>query len=91
MTSTLYVFYANGCPACDAAKPEVEKFKTKHPLQMVLTLDADGPYAERFGIAPIRVTPLYLLKVGDRGVKHEGTMNAAALDKWITRAAEELT
>ncbi len=83
---TLLVFFAEGCPACAVAKPEVERFKHRNPMQMTLTLDADGPFAERYGLAPIRATPLYVLRVGEQGVKHDGVMKAEQLEKWVRGA-----
>lgn len=86
----LLVFTADGCPACEKALPEVERYKSRNPLQMVLVLDADGPYAERFKLAPIRATPLYVLKLDDRGVKHDGFMKAEAIERWTKQALESL-
>lgn len=87
---TLLVFFAEGCPACEKARPEVEKFKSRNPMQMVLVLDADGPFAEHFGVAPVKATPLYVLKLDDRGVKHDGFMKCEQIERWVKQALEEL-
>lgn len=86
----LLIFTQEGCPACEKALPEVEKFKSRNPMQMVLVLDADGPFADSFGVAPVRVTPMYLLKLDDRGVKHDGFMKAEQVERWMKQALEEL-
>jgi hypothetical protein len=80
--STLLVFLAEGCPSCEKARPEIDKYKRRNPLQMVLVLDADGPFAAQFDLAPIRETPLYVVKMADRGVKHVGWMKAEAMERW---------
>ena len=84
------LFTQAGCPACRAAIPEWEKWKTRNPMALGLHFDADGPYAAHFGLKVIRATPLYVLRSGDEGVVHEGLLKAEALEKWISHAAEEL-
>jgi hypothetical protein len=68
------------------ALPEFERFKSRNPLQMALSFDADGPYAEHFLGKPIRATPLYVLRGEDSGVTHEGVMKAEQLEKWVRDA-----
>jgi len=82
ISPTVLLFVADGCPACDAAKPEFERFKTKNPTILALMLDAFGPYPDHFGVK-IKLTPTYVLKLGDQGIVHPGAMNATALEKWI--------
>ena len=84
MRPMLLLFVSHGCPACASARPEWEKYKSKHPLDMLLELDADGPYAGHLvGPKPIRVTPLYVLKDGDEVTTHEGAMRAEQIEKWV--------
>lgn len=84
--SLVLLFVQQGCPACAQAAPEFEKFKQRNPFQMALTLDADGPYAERFVKKQIRETPLYMLKLGDEGITHAGVMKAEQVEKWVNAA-----
>jgi hypothetical protein len=82
----LLFVYSKGCPACAHAKPEFEKFKARNPMQMALEIDADGPYPPQFGLPRIRATPLYVLKLGEIGVTHEGAMKAEQIEKWVKAA-----
>ncbi|HUI23293.1 MAG TPA: thioredoxin family protein [Nitrososphaerales archaeon] len=90
MRPMLLFFSADGCPACEIAKPEFEKYLSRNPLQMALRLDADGPYARHFVGKTIKVTPLYLLVNDGRVVGHEGAMKAERIEKWI-KAAKGVT
>ena len=85
------MFTQDGCPACDAAYPEWERFKARNPLAMALSFDADGPYPANFGLKKIRATPFYVLKNGDEGVTHEGAMKAEALEKWVKTSMDSLS
>ena len=78
----LLMFTQGGCPACEAAIPEWEKYKARNPLQLALELDADGPYPANFGLKPIKATPIYVLRSGEEGVVHEGVLKADALEKF---------
>ena len=84
------LFTSAGCPACAAAIPEWERFKSRNPLSLALALDADGPFVAHFGLKPIRVTPLYVLRSKEHGVMHEGVLKAEALEKWVKTSAEAL-
>jgi thioredoxin-like negative regulator of GroEL len=79
----LVLFTSAGCPACAAARPEFEKFKTRNPFMLAVECDADGPYRERFGLKRIQATPLYVFQIGDEGVTHTGMMKADQIEKWI--------
>ena len=86
------LFTQEGCTACAAALPEFERFKARNPMQLALQLDADGPYAAHFfGAKPIKATPLYVLKRGEEGVTHIGTMKAEQLEKWLKAASGALS
>jgi len=86
----LLMFTESGCPACEAAYPEWERYKSRNPMQLALEFDADGPYALHFGLKKIRATPIYVLRSGEQGVVHEGVMKADALEKWVKNSMEEL-
>lgn len=81
----LYFASARGCPACEAAAPELDRFMRKHPELIVLTIDAEGPFPERLGLT-IKATPTYALAVGGQvvGAVH-GAMRVADIEKWLRR------
>jgi len=86
----VYLFTADGCPACAHAEPEWERFKQRNPATLALEFDAEGPYPSHFGIRIVE-TPTYVLRVGERAVPHSGAMRAEQLERWIkaaTRAVE---
>lgn len=85
----LLFFVQHGCHACAMAKPEFEKFKARNPLQLALEMDADGPYPAQLGIKRIRATPLYVFRIGEEGVVHEGMMKADQIEKWIKTIQED--
>lgn len=70
------------CHACAEADPELDKFLLKHPGTMAIRLDAGGPHAGRLGLT-IRVTPTYVFRRGAVGIKHEGMLTAAQIEKWL--------
>ena len=78
-------FVQQGCPSCESARPEFEKFKRRNPMQLALELDADGPYPKHFKVK-IRVTPTYVLKNDEMGVVHEGAMRSEQIEKWVRAA-----
>jgi len=92
MRPMLLLFTQSGCPACEAAIPEWERFKSRNPRVMAIHLDADGPYPAQLGLKRIKATPLYVLRDGEteRGVTHEGVMKAEQLEKWATAATGAL-
>jgi len=84
MRPMVLLFVQEGCPHCEIAKPEFERYKSKNPSQMALVFDADGPYAEHFTGKAIRVTPLYVLRGNDDVLaRYEGVFKAEALEKWV--------
>lgn len=85
----LYVFKQDGCPACEAAAPELAKFTAKHPTVTVLTLDANGPFAERLGVK-VKATPTYVFRHGNDAVTRAGAMKLGELEKWIRGAGGAL-
>jgi hypothetical protein len=86
----LFLFTQKGCPACAAALPEFDRYRLRNPMQMAITVDADGPYAHFVG--KIRSTPLYVLRWNqeEKGVTHEGTMKAEAIEKWVSGAVKSI-
>ncbi len=80
----LYIFRAVGCPACEAAIPEVYRFMESHPAATVLILDAGGPYPAQLGIK-IKATPTYVFRRGDQGESFTGVMKASEIERWIKR------
>jgi len=86
----LLMFTEAGCPACEAAIPEWDRYKARNPMQLALEFDADGPYAEHFGLKRIKATPIYVLRAGEEGVVHEGVLKADALEKWVKSSMDSL-
>ena len=91
MRPMLFLFTQQGCPACAIALPEFDRYRLRNPMQMAITLDADGPYAPQF-VGKIRATPLYVLRANgeEKGVTHEGAMKAEALEKWVNAAVKAI-
>ncbi len=92
MRPMVLLFTQRGCPACAVAVPEFERYRTRNPLQMALTFDADGPYANHFVGKAIRAAPLYVLRSREeeRSVTHEGLLKAEALEKWVNAALKAM-
>lgn len=85
MRPMLLMFIQQGCPSCEMARPEFEKFKRRNPMQLALEMDADGPFPSHFKVK-IHVTPTYVLKNDEMGVVHEGAMKAEQIEKWVRAA-----
>lgn len=86
----LLLFTQAGCPACEAAIPEWERYKVRNPMQLALAFDADGPYALHFGLKRIRAAPVYVLRSGEEGIIHEGVLKADALERWVKSSSADL-
>lgn len=78
----IYFFRMDGCQACEAAAPELDKFMAKHPDLTVVRLDANGPFPERLGIK-LKATPTYVFKLGAEGRMKAGMMKAAEIERWL--------
>ncbi len=85
---SLIFFFRNGCAACEDAMPELDSYARTHPRMMVLKVNADGPHRFAYGIAEVRATPLYLLRVGRDGYTHSGFLTAKQIQKWIADVTE---
>jgi hypothetical protein len=79
---TLYFVHARGCSACEEAEPELALFEHARPGLMIIRLDANYGIAQRLGIG-VKVTPTYVLRLGDTGVRHEGALTAKELADWV--------
>ncbi len=80
----LYFFRMDGCHACEAAEPDLQRFMAKDPTMTVLTFSAAGPYPAQLGVK-IRATPTYVYRQGDQGEAHVGTLKTAEVEKWIRK------
>ncbi len=85
----LYFFRQAGCPACEAALPELYRFMNAHPAATVLILDAAGPYPAQLGIT-IRATPTYLFRHGEEGEIVARAMKSGEIEKWIRKIGGSL-
>jgi len=81
-TETLFFIRMDGCEACEAAMPEVDKFTSKHPRTMVLTIDANGPIPDQLGVN-VRATPTWVFRRGQDAVVKVGFMKVTEIEKWI--------
>jgi hypothetical protein len=88
----LFLFTQHGCPACAIALPEFDRYRLRNPMQMAITVDADGPYGPQIVGKAIRATPLYVLRANgeEKGVTHEGAMKAEQLEKWVNTSVKML-
>jgi hypothetical protein len=80
----LYFLFEDGCEACAAARPELQKFISKHPTSIVLEIRASGPWPAAFGMK-VKVTPTYVFRHGAEMTKTEGAMRATDIEKWIRK------
>lgn len=83
---SLIFIFANGCGACEAAMPELDKFMAANPRLMVTKIEANGPFVERLtGIRRVEATPMYVYRRGNEGVVKVGAMKVKDLDRWLRR------
>lgn len=80
----LYFVYQRGCAACEAAEPELLAFERKFPTLLVLRLDANGPFGDRFG--RVKATPTFVFQRGDQAIIRVGAVKAKELESWIKKA-----
>lgn len=90
MKPYLVFIYADGCPACEMAKPELAKFRQRHPHVLVQGIDlVKQPWPDG-GWAP-QATPTYLVRFANRQpVGHEGMLDANQLVNFVRIGAEKL-
>lgn len=82
--------YADGCPACEAAKPELSKFQVAHPNVAVQRIDLLQAKWPDQSWAP-KATPTYLAVVdGKRPVGFEGFMRKEEIEQFLRIAAPKL-
>lgn len=80
----LYFVKQEGCPACEAAAPELARFMAAHPRVTVITIDANGPFPERLGLK-LKATPTYFFKRGNEGAAVAGAMKMKDLERWVKK------
>lgn len=81
----IYFVFGDGCAACEAAAPEIEKFMLAHPGMLVLRINASGPILEKLGIK-IKATPTYLYRRGNEIAAHVGMLTKPQIEKWLKQA-----
>lgn len=95
MKPALLFIYAEGCPACEAAKPELEKFRRAYPQIFVRGYDLTKPpgaggWPHNGGWQPT-ATPTYLATFANRQpVGYVGTMTHGQLTKFMRMSCEKL-
>jgi hypothetical protein len=84
----LYFLYMDGCPACETAKPELEKFRRSHaargieivPLDLLKTKWTYTPWSPE-------ATPTYVLEeIGHIRVQHVGGLSKERLTEFVQKA-----
>lgn len=84
----LYFFYMEGCPACDAAKPELEKFRRSpaargievYPVDLLKAKWTYKPWSPE-------ATPTYVLeKAGHPRVQYIGALTKPKIEEFIRTA-----
>lgn len=85
----LYFIYMEGCPACDEAKPHLDKWAKKAKgIELVkidlLTARWVNPWQPK-------ATPTYVLEIpGQQRVMHEGALIEKQVDMFVQRAQQML-
>lgn len=87
--NVLYLFFATGCGACEAAKPHLEAWRKRHGYKpTVVQLNVGLKDWEVAGFKP-EATPTYLITSNSQPVaKFEGALDTDQLDKWYTSALD---
>jgi thiol-disulfide isomerase/thioredoxin len=81
----LYFLFAEGCPACEEAKPELDKWEAKSKDVRIHRIDLLE--AKWVASWQPQATPTYVLEVpGRRRVMHEGMLSEKRLDEFVRRA-----
>lgn len=90
MKPYLVFIHADGCGACELAKPELAKFRQRHPHVLVQSIDlVHQPWREG-GWSPT-ATPTYLVRFANRQpVGHEGILDANQLVAFMRIGSERL-
>lgn len=82
----LYFFYMDGCPACEAAKPELAKFERAHRGIQIVRADL---LKTKWTYRPWQpeATPTYVLEApGYPRVQYVGTLTKQKLEEFIRTA-----
>lgn len=81
----LYFLYAEGCPACDEAKPHLASFEKKARGIEIRRVDLlEAKWTANW---QPQATPTYVLEVpGKRRVMHEGGLSEKQVDEFVRKA-----
>jgi hypothetical protein len=83
---TLYFLYMDGCPACEAAKPELEKFARANPRIAVKKFDLLKTKWTYTAWNP-EATPTYVLEeLGYPRVQHVGALTKPRIEEFVASA-----
>lgn len=86
----LHFIYADGCGACEAAKPLLKDFQRKHPLVLVKRVDLLSTPWPQGAWAP-KATPTYLaVAPGRQPVGYVGAMTVEQIEQFIRLAAPKM-
>lgn len=90
MRPYLVFIHADGCGACELAKPELAKFRQRHPHVIVQSIDIVHQAWPDAGWSP-KATPTYLVRFANRQpVGHEGMLDATQLVAFMRIGSEKL-
>lgn len=83
---TLYFLYMEGCPACEAAKPELEKFRRANPRIAVKAHDLLKTKWTYTAWSP-EATPTYVLEeIGYPRAQHVGALTHPRIEEFVASA-----
>ena len=86
----LHFIYADGCGACEAAKPELAKFQRKYPLILVKRVDLISTPWPKDSWGP-KATPTYLaVAPGRQPVGYVGGMSLEQIEQFVRLAAPKM-
>lgn len=94
MKPVLFFIYADGCPACEIAKPELDKWRRAYPQIFVRYFDVTKPPNAGgwpYGGWSPEATPTYLATFANRQpVGFTGAMTMAQISKFMRISSEKL-
>ncbi len=86
----LVFIYMDGCPACEATKPALRVFQSKHPLIKVNYIDLLTTKWPEGSWSPEATPTLLATFMGRKPVGYVGTMSVEEIEKFVRIAAPKL-
>lgn len=90
MKPMLVMIYMEGCGACEATKPEFQKFAQRYPNLQYGMMDIDKAKVP----FPVEYTPAFLLKLPKGAYKTDPValkedITAESLGRWVSNAVRD--